>query len=255
MAIDTLMIFAAGLGIRMQPLTLEMPKPLVKVNGKSFLERALDLAATHDFKRVVINSHHLHNQISAFIKSVQKKYSFEIIEIYEETLLDTGGAVKNAMPYFSDQGAIFTLNADVILEPECNIFKIMEGRWNQGDVNFLMLTHPRVSAVGYKGRGDFLYANKEELVYDELVTELPHVFTGLQIIKPQIIAQVTEGKFSLSKIFRDPSYKKIGMVNPGKWYHASTMEDVKMLERRIMVDCKFLQRAKPVLRGESIDST
>lgn len=231
MAIETLMIFAAGLGTRMQPLTSELPKPLVHVNGKSFLERALDLAATHQFKRVIINSHHLHEQVSSFIKNAKPNYDFEIVEIYEKELLDTGGSIKNAYPYFLDKEAIFTLNADIILEPKCNIFQVMEDRWHKGGADFLMLTQPRISAVGYKGRGDFLYSGNEGLVYDESIEELPYIFTGLQILNPSIISQINEDKFSLSKIFHDHNYRKIGIINPGNWYHASSVEDIKLLEK------------------------
>ena len=84
------MILAAGLGKRMQPLTLEIPKPLLKIGKESLLERALDLLIKNDVKNVTINIHHLSNKIEKFLKEKNFKINISISD-EKDVLLDTGG--------------------------------------------------------------------------------------------------------------------------------------------------------------------
>ena len=82
------MILAAGLGKRMQPITLKTPKPLIQIGNKNLLERAIELLINHGIEEIVINVHHLPSQIKDFINS--KKYETKIIISDEQNmLLDT----------------------------------------------------------------------------------------------------------------------------------------------------------------------
>ena len=86
------MILAAGLGKRMQPITFKTPKPLIQIGKKILLERAIELLINHGVEEIVINVHHLADQIKDFIN--KKKYKVKIKISYEEDkLLDTGGGV------------------------------------------------------------------------------------------------------------------------------------------------------------------
>ena len=95
------MILAAGLGKRMQPITLKTPKPLIKIGNKNLLDRAIELLINHGIEEIAINVHHLPDQIKDFIN--RKKYKAKII-IYDEqrALLDTGGGILNATKSFKE---------------------------------------------------------------------------------------------------------------------------------------------------------
>ena len=93
------MILAAGHGKRMQPLTLEKPKPLLNIGQKSLLERAIELLINHGVEEIVINVHYLSDQITNFIKN--KKYSIKItISDESDLLLGTGGCIFNSTKSF-----------------------------------------------------------------------------------------------------------------------------------------------------------
>ena len=95
------MILAAGLGIRMQPITLKTPKPLVQIGKQNLLDRAVELLINHGVDEIVINVHHLADQVKDFIN--KKKYKAKIIISHEQdVLLDTGGGILKATKSFKE---------------------------------------------------------------------------------------------------------------------------------------------------------
>lgn len=108
------MIFAAGLGTRLKPLTNTMPKALVPILGKPLLEHVIEKLKHAGFDEIIINIHHFGEQIIEF---VQSKGSFGIkIEFSDERekLLDTGGAIKKAGWFFEDGEPILIHNVDIL---------------------------------------------------------------------------------------------------------------------------------------------
>jgi MurNAc alpha-1-phosphate uridylyltransferase len=102
--IDTAMILAAGRGERLRPLTDTVPKPLIPVAGRFLLERSMDRLIAHGVTNIVVNVHHLGQQIADRLKGRARI-------VHEERLLETGGSVKNALPFLGD-GPFFVLNGD-----------------------------------------------------------------------------------------------------------------------------------------------
>ena len=106
------MILAAGLGKRMQPLTLKTPKPLLEINNYTLLERAINLLISHGVQEISINVHYLPDQIKSFIN--RKKFQVKItISNEENLLLDTGGGVLKGTQNFGDN-PFFVINPDTI---------------------------------------------------------------------------------------------------------------------------------------------
>jgi len=108
------MIFAAGLGSRLKPLTDTMPKALVPINGKPLLELIICKLKNTGFNEIIINVHHFSEQIIDFLKS---KENFGIrIEISDETneLLETGGGIKRACSFFDDGKPFLVHNVDIL---------------------------------------------------------------------------------------------------------------------------------------------
>ena len=93
------MILAAGLGTRLQPITLNTPKPLLKIGNKSLLDRSIDLLAKHGVEEIVINVHHLAAQIKEHIQGFNTNVKITISN-EENLLLDTGGGVKQGTKHF-----------------------------------------------------------------------------------------------------------------------------------------------------------
>jgi MurNAc alpha-1-phosphate uridylyltransferase len=204
-----LMIFAAGLGTRMLPLTNIITKSLVKIKGKPILHYSLEEALNFGCTNIVINTHHLAEQINDSVNSFvanNPNAQGKITLIHEKDILETGGAIKNASKYF-DENIIFTVNSDSFTINKLNIFSFMASNWRD-DMRALMLVHNVETAVGYEGSGDF-YLNEDNSIRLEAGTK-PFVYTGLQLTKIDHIISYPHTKFSLGKFFEND--KNIGGV-------------------------------------------
>ena len=106
------MVLAAGIGKRMQPLTLEMPKPLLEINNNSLIERAINLLIDYGVHEISINVHYLPEQIETYIS--KKNFDAKIyISNEKDLLLDTGGGVKEATTQFKNN-PFFVINPDTL---------------------------------------------------------------------------------------------------------------------------------------------
>ena len=106
----TAMILAAGYGKRLLPLTENIPKPLIEINGVTLLENAINFLIKLGFSQIVINTHYKSEQVKYAINKQCNKKMIDII--YEENILDTGGAIKNASSLFKKRNILIT-NGDI----------------------------------------------------------------------------------------------------------------------------------------------
>jgi MurNAc alpha-1-phosphate uridylyltransferase len=229
--IDTIMLFAAGLGNRMRHLTENNPKTLISILGKPILHHALELCKSYPFKKVVINTHYMHEKIEESIKEFKRENpNFpEIIIIYEKELLETGGAVKNAYKILGD-APIFTLNTDVVLQADYNLFNALINKWNPDFMDFLLLMQPYDNAIGYSGHGDFDLDKEGKIHRPDKQGNYEYMYAGLQILKPAKIAKHPLKIFSLREYYLN-SDKVIGLpAKNARWYHATTPEDLINIE-------------------------
>ena len=176
MNIEHGMILAAGLGKRMQPLTLKIPKPLLEINNISLLERAINLLVSHGVKEISINVHYLPNQIKSFIN--KKKFQAKISISNEEDLLDTGGGVLKGTQNFGDK-PFFVINPDTIWSKDyLEELKSLETFYFKNNKPTLLLVNKKAS-IDTSFSGDFNLNNKQ-ISKDN---ENQFIFTGLQKIK------------------------------------------------------------------------
>ncbi len=116
------MIFAAGLGTRLKPLTDTMPKALVEVGGMSMLERTISNLKAAGCERIVVNVHHFASQIIGFLRE-NNDFDMEILVSNEsECLLDTGGGIKKAAPLFMPSSPILIHNVDILSNIDLRTF-------------------------------------------------------------------------------------------------------------------------------------
>jgi N-acetyl-alpha-D-muramate 1-phosphate uridylyltransferase len=226
----TAMILAAGFGVRMRPLTLAKPKPLLKIGGRAMLDLALDKLKAVGIERAVINTHYLPEQIENHLAA---RCDMEILISRETEILDTGGGIKNARHYFGDQ-PFFALNADLPwLDGKTPSLIRMMKAWNPEIMDQLLLVMLTNKARGFAGKGDFMMESDGRLWRKNAPTPRPQTFISAQIMKPQLLDEVPEKVFSNNKIFdlAESRNKLFGLVHEGACYHCGTPEDLAEANR------------------------
>ena len=218
------MILAAGLGKRMQPITLKTPKPLIQIDGKSLLDRAIDLLIRHGVDEIAINVYHLAEQIKNFID--KKKYKVKITIHHErEVLLDTGGGIFNATRSFKEPFVVInpdTLWSSVYL----NELRDLENLYFQKKKPCLLLVNKNLS-FDKSFKGDFNLNNC--IVSRDSSNEL--IFTGLQILDKSIFSAIKDKIFSINKIWDNliEDNHLNGIKSKQKFYHLNTKEMYKKI--------------------------
>ena len=214
------MVLAAGLGKRMQPLTLKTPKPLLEINKISLLERAINLLIKSGVEEISINVHHLPEQIEKFIR--EKKFKVEV-NISKETdaLLDTGGGILEATKHFSDN-PFYVINPDTLWSDRyIEEVKRLEDNYFKNKKPTLLLVNKKLSFDG-SFKGDFNLTNNQ-ITRDE---KNDFIFTGLQIIQRNFLTSENSKVFSMNKIWNDLIANKelYGIESNLKFYHLNTHE-------------------------------
>jgi MurNAc alpha-1-phosphate uridylyltransferase len=153
---DTAMVLAAGLGIRMRPITATKPKPLIEVAGKPLLDWGLDSLAEVGVAKAVVNVHYLPEQIVAHVSRRQKPSI--IISDESEALLDSAGGIVKALPELGPK-PFYVINADTfwVDEAESNLARLAAA-WDASKMDMLLMLADLRSATGHSGGTDFLAA-------------------------------------------------------------------------------------------------
>ena len=214
------MVLAAGLGKRMQPLTLKTPKPLLEINNISLLERAINLLIKSGVEEISINVHHLPEQIEKFIG--EKKFKVQV-SISKETdaLLDTGGGILEATKHFGDN-PFYVINPDTLWSDRyIEEVKRLEDSYSKNKKLTLLLVNKKLS-FDDSFKGDFNLTNNQ-ISRDE---KNNFIFTGLQIINRNFLNSENSKVFSMNKIWNDLITKKelYGIESNLKFYHLNTHE-------------------------------
>ena len=232
MNIEHGMILAAGLGKRMQPLTLKIPKPLLEINNISLLERAINLLVSHGVKEISINVHYLPNQIKSFIN--KKKFKAKIsISNEEDLLLDTGGGVLKGTQNFGDK-PFFVINPDTIWSKDyLEELKSLETIYFKNNKPTLLLVNKKAS-IDTSFSGDFNLNNKQ-ISKDN---ENQFIFTGLQIINRSVLIDEKSKVFSMNKIWNKLIKEKNlqGLESNQKFYHLNTFDMYKKVLSLNIID-------------------
>lgn len=223
------MVFAAGRGERMRPLTDERPKPLIALHGRSMLDTILDRLAAAGVTDVVINVHHLGHMVEAHLGG---RSDLAIAFSREETLLETGGGVKHALPLLG-KDPFYVINGDVCwLDGTIPALHRLSAAWDPERMDALLLLQPTAFAVGYHGTGDFMLAADGRVRRRDEREVAPFVFAGMQILAPALFKDAPDGPFSLNRIY-DQALKRErlwGLRHDGEWFHVGTPEQLAEVE-------------------------
>jgi MurNAc alpha-1-phosphate uridylyltransferase len=226
------MILAAGLGKRMQPLTLKTPKPLLEINNLTLLERAINLLISHGVQEISINIHYLAEHIQTFINN--KKYQVRItISNEEDLLLDTGGGVLKGSQNFGDS-PFFVINPDTVWSKHyLEELKTLEEIYFKSNNPTLLLVNKKLS-IDPSFKGDF-NLNNEKISKDD---ENQFIFTGLQITNRSFLINEKTKVFSMSKVWNKliKDKKLQGLESNQKFYHLNTFDMYKKILSLNIID-------------------
>ena len=226
------MILAAGLGKRMQPLTLKTPKPLLEINNYTLLERAINLLISHGVQEISINVHYLPDQIKSFIN--RKKFKVKItISNEENLLLDTGGGVLKGTQNFGDN-PFFVINPDTVWGKHyLEELKHLEVIYLKNNKPTLLLVNKKLS-IDPSFKGDF-NLNNEKISKD---SENQFIFTGLQIINRSVFTNEKSKVFSLNKVWNKLIKDKnlLGLESNQKFYHLNTSDMYRKIQSLNIID-------------------
>jgi N-acetyl-alpha-D-muramate 1-phosphate uridylyltransferase len=236
--ITTAMVLAAGLGKRMRPITDTIPKPLVKIGGRTMLDQALDRLDEAGIERAVVNVHHLPEQIEKHLEGRVKPRI--VISDERAELLETGGGIAKALPLLGN-APFLVLNSDSlwIEGPEANLGRMIRS-WRARDMDILLLLAASATSVGYDGLGDFAMDSDGRLRRRREREVTPFVYAGVAIVKPELFADAPAGAFSLNRLFDRAieAGRLYGLRLDGQWLHVGTPDLIKAAEDRIATSAR-----------------
>ena len=216
--IKTAMIMAAGYGTRMQPLTNNISKAMVKLDGKPLIDHMLQRLVNVGIKKVVVNVHAFSSHLISHLKSLNLDLK---IAISDETdlLLETGGGVVKALPMLGKK-PILICNIDSIwIEFEPVLEKLINC-WKPDHMDELLLCAKAEWSLGYSGKGDFDFGKNNSLIRRSN-QKSDYIYAGVQIFKPDLAKSYKVEKFSRNKIWNESLKRKTiyGIQLPGYWMH------------------------------------
>jgi MurNAc alpha-1-phosphate uridylyltransferase len=227
---DKAMVLAAGLGLRMRPLTERIPKPLVSVAGRSLLDHVLDKLGDAGVSEAIVNVHYLPDQIIDHVAG--RKRPRVIISDERDEVLGTGGGVVKALPLLGET-PFFHLNADTLwidgVRP--NLARLAEA-FDQARMDILLLMAPTAGSIGYEGNGDYAMLPDGALRKRREHQVVPFVYAGVAIISPTVFAGAPNGEFSLTRMFdaANEQERLFGLRLDGTWMHVGTPDAIGAAE-------------------------
>ena len=241
------MIFAAGLGTRLRPLTNDRPKALVEVGGVAMLERVITRLKSHGITEIVINIHHFGEKIIEFIKE-NNNFGITIhISDERDLLLDTGGGILKAQQWLDGNEPIIIHNADILTD--FDLHKMVEQHINSNADATLLVADRKTARYFYIGENNRLNGwtnistgEVKPADYIALNTDKLRAFGGVHIVSPSIFRELqnysTEPKFSITPFYIDrcKDLKIMGYTPNEKyqWHDIGKIESIAIAEQEFI---------------------
>ena len=231
----TAMILAAGLGTRLKELTAHRPKALVEIAGKTLLERNIDNLIHFGFDTIVVNIHHFGEQIIDFLET--HPFDAQILVSDErDMLMDTGGGIVQAMPFFRDTEAVLVHNVDILSDVD------LRGHYNRflnANDDAWLLTQDRHTTrkllfneddqlVGWKNLNDgsFKWVDGAKEQYKELA------FNGMHIFRPSLFERYPVQRYSIIDLYLEQAQChsiRSKEIHPGFWFDIGKIDDFEKI--------------------------
>lgn len=230
------MILAAGFGTRLQPYTNLRPKPLFPVMNKPLLMVLLDLLRENKWQNIVVNCHHLAEQMQVMLEG-----RADVNVQYEQKILGTGGSLRQALPFFSDK-PILVMNGDIY--HSVDIGAVYRHHLQSGNsVTMAMHEYPRFNTV---------WTDQSRVVSfrPEMISGLSRLaFTGIHVLNPEIVEMIPVGRFFhiidlYQTLAQDRRQVGIFRVDGSYWRDIGTPQDYLQLHQDLLCDSGENQRLK-----------
>jgi len=227
MKVNTALILCAGFGKRLNPITLDTPKPLLKLNNITVLEKCINLIESLGVRKILINTFYLREQISHFIKENTFKSKIKVIDD-GKNILDTGGGILNMISH-SDENDFFVFNPDTLWQAEySNEIVEMEKLYSSKNLtNILLLANKELSfdkglKADFNLEKNFILKNSKK----------NYIYTGCQILNKKILANYKVENFSITNVWNELIDKKklFGFESQKHFYHLTSLEIFKKLK-------------------------
>lgn len=228
----TAMVLAAGLGKRMRPITDTIPKPLVKIAGKTLLDWGLDSLEAAGVSEAVVNVHYLPEQIIAHVAA--RPAPRIVISDEREALLESAGGIVKALPLLGRE-PFYIINADTFWidsgEPSLERLALA---WDAARMDILLMLTDLDSATGHCVGTDFLVASDGALRRSK-GDPAGLIYAGAAIVHPRIFKDAPTGSHSLNVYFDRAiaAGRLFGMAMRGRWITVGTPDAIPAAEAAV----------------------
>jgi len=226
MKIKSALILCAGYGKRLQPLTNNIPKPLLNIKNINLLDNSLRFIQSIGIEKIKINTFYLGDKIQNYIES--KNYTLNIDVVSDgEKILDTGGGIFNLIKQSDDEDFVI-LNPDTLWNSNyINTFNEMEKYYFKNKIKNLLMVVNKDKSFDTRFKGDFSL-NKNKLIKK---IENDFIYTGCQIISKKVFQNINSNIFSISEIWNDLIDNKelYGYESFNEFIHLTDIEIFKKL--------------------------
>lgn len=229
----TAMVLAAGLATRMRPLTDHTAKPLLTLEGVTLLDHALNRLAAVGVETVAVNGHWHADKVEAALRA--RAGTPATVFLREDTLLDTGGGVRNALPVLGS-GPFYVINGDAFWldGPTPALTRLAQAFTD--DVDAVLLVHRTAQIGGDVGQGDFALSpwgvprrrREREIV--------PYLYAGVHLMRSALLdCMPATGAYSMNRAWNRAmeAGRLRAIVHDGPWFHLSTAADLADAELRL----------------------
>ena len=227
MKINTALILCAGFGKRLNPLTLETPKPLIELNNVSVLETCINLIESLGIKNIIINTFYLGEQIHNFLKNKNFKSEIKVIDDGKK-ILDTGGGILNMLNHSKDDNVLI-FNPDTIWHKSYfdEIMKMEDLYFSNKAKNILLLVNKKLS-FDKNFNGDFDL--KKDLILK--TKDKKFIYTGCQILNKELFNNYLVENFSIVRVWNSliKNKKLYGFESNNDFYHLTDLQTFKKLQ-------------------------
>jgi len=227
MRINTALILCAGFGKRLNPLTLETPKPLIKLKNVAVLEACINLIESLGIKEIILNTFYLEDQIHNFLRNKNFKSKIKIVED-GKNILNTGGGIKNMLHHTSEDDVLI-FNPDTIWKKNYSeeIIGMEDVYFSKQIKNILLLVNKKLS-FDKNLHGDFDLKNN--LISKN--NDKKFIYIGCQILNKKLLSDYKVENFSITNVWNNLIEKKslYGYESNNDFYHLTDLETFKKLQ-------------------------
>ncbi len=234
----TAMLLAAGLGTRMRPLTSDTAKPLLPLGGRPLLDHGLDRLREAGVEHVVVNAHWQADRVAAHLEArTAAGEEPPTMLLREPALLDTGGAVRAALPLLGAE-PFFVVNGDAFwLDGPRPALERLADAFDPATLDAVLLVHRTFQVHADVGFGDFALDKLGSPRRRREREVVPYTYAGVQLCAPALLADMPDGAFSLNLPWdRAIAAGRLrAVVHDGLWFHLSTPSDLSDAESILQI--------------------